>query len=90
MEKVRMGTVGGAGAAMRFGDQTLDRATGAFRAVDVDGDGIPDQPRAAAAAEQAGAAMKGAAAGAVGNLLHRKRRASAAVDEPEGEPPVPN
>ncbi len=93
MEKVRVGTVGGAGAATRFGDQTLDRATWAFRAVDVDGDGIPDQPRAAAAAEQAGAAMKGAAAGAagaVGNLFHRKRRASAAVDEPEGEPPVPH
>jgi len=88
-EKVRVGTADGAVAAKRFGDQTFDRATGVFRAVDLDGDGIPNQPRAAAAAEQAGAAMKGAAtgvAGAVGNLFQRRRRAAAEVEESEGDP----
>jgi hypothetical protein len=89
LEKVRAGTAEGAVAAKRFGDQTFDRATEVFRPVDLDGDGIPDQPRAAAAADQAGAAMKGAAngvAGAVGNLFQRKRGAAAEVDEPEGDP----
>ena len=89
LEKVRVGTADGAVAAKRFGDQTFDRVTEAFRAVDLDGDGIPDQPRAAAAAEQAGAAMKGAAtgvAGAVGNLFQRRRGAAAEVDESEGDP----
>jgi hypothetical protein len=61
LEKVRVGTAEGAVAAKRFGDQTFDRATEVFRAVDLDGDGIPVRPRAAAAAEQAGAAMEGAA-----------------------------
>jgi hypothetical protein len=88
MEKVRVGTAEGAVAAKRFGDQTFDRATQVFRPVDLNGDGIPDQPRAAAAAEQAGAAMKGAAtgvAGAVGNLFKRKRGAAPEVDESEGD-----
>ncbi len=89
VEKVRVGTAGGAVAAKLFGGQTLDRATEAFRAVDLDGDGIPDQARAAAAAEQAGAAVKGAAtgvAGAVGHLFQRRRGASAQADESEGDP----
>ena len=89
VEKVRVGTASGAVAAKVFGGQTLDRATEAFRAVDLDGDGIPDQARAAAAAEQAGAAVKGAAtgvAGAIGNLFQRRRAASARVDESEGDP----
>lgn len=89
VEKVRVGSADGAVAAKRFGGQTLDRATEAFRAVDLDGDGIPDQPRAAAAAEQAGAAIKGAAAGAagaVGNLFQRKRGAAARVDESHRDP----
>ncbi len=88
INNVRAGTAEGAGAAKRFGDQTFDRATEVFRAVDLDGDGIPDQSRAAAAAEQAGTAMKGAAtgvAGAVGNLFQRKRKAAAGVDESEGD-----
>lgn len=66
----------GAAAAKRFGDETLDRATEAFRPVDIDGDGIPDKPRATVAAEEAGAALKGAAtgvAGAFGTLFQRKR-----------------
>ncbi|WP_409046905.1 hypothetical protein AB2L57_09290 [Microbacterium sp. HA-8] len=66
----------GVTAAGRFGSATVDRATEAFRAVDIDGDGIPDKPRAAAAAEEAGDAIKGAAVGvadAFGTLFKRKR-----------------
>jgi len=76
----------GAAAAKRFGDEKFERATEAFRAVDVDGDGIPDKPRAAAAAEEAGAAIKGAAsgvAGAFGTLFQRKR-GSATTDDARG------
>ncbi len=40
--------------AKRFGAETVDRSTEAFRAVDIDGDGIPDRSRAAAAAGEAG------------------------------------
>lgn len=79
----------GAAAAKRVGDQTLDRATEVFRPVDIDGDGIPDRPRAAVAAEEAGAALKGAAsgvAGAFGTLFQRKRARIVADDagDPEG------
>ncbi|KQZ06575.1 hypothetical protein ASD19_12645 [Microbacterium sp. Root53] len=58
----------GAAVAARVGASTLDRATEAFRAVDLDGDGVPDRPRAAVAAEEARAALKGAAAGVAGAL----------------------
>lgn len=87
LEKVRGGTAEGAAAAKRFGDKSFERATEVFRAVDVDGDGVPDQPRAAAAAEHAEAAIKGAAtgvAGAVGNLFQRKRGTAAHVGKPHG------
>lgn len=47
---------------------TFDQAAGALRAVDVDGDGIPDKPRALVVAEDAGSAIKGAAAGAAGAI----------------------
>ncbi len=80
LEKVRVGTVEGAAAAKRLGDKSFDRATEVFRAVDIDGDGIPDQPRAAAAAEQTGAAIKEMAAGVagrVGSLFKRRSEASA-------------
>lgn len=86
LERVRVGTAEGAVAAKRLGDRTFDRAAEAFRAVDLDGDGIPDQPRAAAAADQAGAALKGAAAGvagAAGTLFHRKRASA----DPDGTQP---
>lgn len=76
LTKVRVGAAEGASAAKRFGDQTIDRATEPFRAVDRDGDGVPDRPRAAAAAEQAGEAIKDAATsvgGAVSKLFRRKR-----------------
>jgi hypothetical protein len=74
-DKVLAAASEGANAAERFGAETFNRAAEVFRPVDIDGDGIPDQPRAAAAAEEAGAAIKGAAtgiAGAFGTLLQRK------------------
>ncbi|QCV96523.1 hypothetical protein [Acidipropionibacterium acidipropionici] len=86
LEKARVGTTEGAIAAKRFGDRTLDRATVAFRSVDIDGDGIPDQPRAAAKAEEVGAALRGAAsgvAGVAGSLFHRNPRAAELPREPE-------
>jgi len=76
----------GAAAAKRFGAHTVSRATEAFRAVDIDGDGVPDKPRAAAAAEEAGTAVKGAAsgvAGAFGTLFQRKHRSGAAPNDAE-------
>jgi hypothetical protein len=88
LDKVRVSTTERAVAAIRVGERTFDRATEVFRAVDLDGDGVPDQPRAAAAAEQAGAAIKGAAAGvagAVGNLLQRKRAADDAAPASQSE-----
>ncbi|MER7796600.1 hypothetical protein [Microbacterium sp. NPDC096154] len=78
----------GATAAARLGTSTLDRATEAFRAVDIDGDGIPDKPRAATAAEEAGAAVKGAAAGvagALGTLFGRRRVDGEGPEEPGEE-----
>ena len=77
-DKVLAAASEGANAAERFGAETFDRATGVFRPVDVDGDGTPDQPRAAAAAEETGAAIKGVAAGiagAFGTLFQRKTAA---------------
>jgi hypothetical protein len=85
-EKVMASAAGGATAAARFGSSTLDRATEAFRSVDIDGDGIPDRPRAATAAEEAGAAFKEAAggiAGAFGTLFGRK---GAQPENPEAKP----
>ena len=74
-ERVLATATESANAATRFGTSTIDRATEAFRAVDIDGDGVPDKPRAAAVAEEAGAAIKGAAGGvasAFGTLFGRK------------------
>jgi hypothetical protein len=74
--------------------EVVDRARDPFRAVDINGDGIPDQARAAAAAAEAGSALKGAAsgvAGAFGTLFQRKREGattpSKQIDaEPTDEP----
>lgn len=88
LERVRATSAEGAAAAKRFGDKKLERATGAFRSVDVDGDGVPDQPRAAAAAEQAGTVIKGAAtglAGAFGTLFQRKADSTNTAHEHEAE-----
>jgi hypothetical protein len=90
--KARDTGAGSATAVRRFGEQTFDRATEPFRAVDIDGDGVPDQPRAAAAGEQAGAAIKGAAAGlagAFGTLFQRKPDRANAAREDGVEPGTP-
>lgn len=84
-EKAVALTAGGAVVAGRFGAETLDRATEVFRSVDLDGDGIPDKSRAATAAENASAAVKGAASSAtdaIGSILKRKadRKASEQLD----------
>lgn len=69
----------GVDAARRKSGETIaraGRATEVFRSVDIDGDGIPDKPRALTAAEDVGTAIKGAtsgAVGAVGSLLRRTR-----------------
>jgi hypothetical protein len=78
----------GVTVAGRFGTETLNRATESFRAVDIDGDGIPDKSRAAAAAENASAAVKGAASGAtdaIGSILRRRtnKKASSEQSTPE-------
>lgn len=75
--------------AKRFGAETVDRSTEAFRAVDIDGDGVPDRPRAAAAAGEAGTAIKDAAtgvAGAFGTLFKRKKDSGAPQTASHSEP----
>ena len=98
-DKVFASTSDGVTTAKRFGGQTLDRTTEAFRAVDLDGDGVPDRARAAAAAEEASTAIKGAATGvadALGTLFKRKKggvapqtqlgSGTATVDSPDTPP----
>jgi len=73
----------GVAVAGRLGVETFDRATGAFRSIDLDGDGVPDKPRALTAAENAGDAVKGAASsvtGAIGAVWKRKAEANAAIE----------
>lgn len=68
---VETGT-GGVAAAK----ETATRAASAFRSVDLDGDGIPDQPQALIAARNAGSVIKGrttGAAEAVGSLFRRRK-----------------
>jgi len=58
-----------------------------FRAVDVDGDGIPDEPQALAAVKGLGGALAGAtgaASGRVSGLFKSRKRDNA--DAPEGAP----
>ena len=87
-DKVIASASEGASAASRLGSETIDRATEAFRAVDTDGDGVPDKARAARAAEEAGAAIKGAAVGvadAFGTLFKRKQASVIPLERPEPE-----
>lgn len=79
-DKVVTSGVTGARAAGRIGAKGLEQASEPFRAVDIDGDGLVDRPRALTAAEEAGGALKGAAAGvseAFGTLFKRERPWSA-------------
>jgi hypothetical protein len=76
----------GVDAAGRFGSATFTRAIEMFRPVDVDGDGVPDKPRALTAVEDAGSQIKGVAgeaAGAFGSMFRRKRDRSDAPEEVE-------
>ena len=84
-QKMRTSATEGAAAAALFSASQVDRATEAFRAVDTDGDGIPDKRRAVAAAEEASAAVKGAAAGvtgAFGTFFGRRRTDVEGTDTP--------
>lgn len=87
-DKALASASGRASAAGRVGVGTFNRATEVFRAVDVDGDGIPDKPRAAVTAENAGVAVKGAAStvnSAIGSLLRPKTDRSRSVETPPSE-----
>ncbi|MHA6668541.1 hypothetical protein ACX3O0_06680 [Homoserinimonas sp. A447] len=78
----------GVSAAGRVGVETFDRATEALRAVDIDGDGIPDIQRAVVAAENASAAVKGAAfgvTGSIGSMLSRKTTERASSEKSTSE-----
>lgn len=75
------------GGLADFGEdawESVTRVADAFRSVDLDGDGIPDEARALTAVKGTGLAIKGAAAGAAGALgaALRRNRGSA---EPAGE-----
>lgn len=76
-DKVVSTGVAGVRTAGRASVRGIEQATEPFRAVDADGDGVVERPRAAVAAEQAGDALKGAAAGvseAFGTFFKRDRR----------------
>lgn len=78
----------GVSAAGRFGAETFDRATGVFRAVDIDGDGVPDKPRAADAVEDASVAVKSATsnvADVLGTLFKRKHDEGVSSRKPDPE-----
>ena len=67
----------------------LDRAADAFRSVDIDGDGIPDRPRARVAVDEASSAVKDAATGArsaVASRLRRRRADAGEAADPNSEP----
>ena len=78
-DRVLTTTAEGVDAARRFGADTCDRAAEALRPVDIDGDGVPDKPRALSAVEDAGSAIKGAAADAAGAIGTGASNASSAM-----------
>jgi|LSQX01.1.fsa_nt_gb hypothetical protein len=80
-EQVFATTAEGVAAVHRFGTETFHQAVESLRAFDTDGDGVPDEPRALTAVQDAGSAIKGAAAGAVGSLRRRKPDAGAQPNE---------
>ncbi|SDP58168.1 hypothetical protein SAMN04487914_11843 [Arthrobacter sp. ok909] len=85
------GTVGGGVAtgavAVGAGVATAaDTVTRAFRSVDIDGDGIPDEPQALTAVKGVGGAIAGTAGsvgGSVAGLFKRKKRSEQATDGSE-------
>lgn len=87
-DKALASASGGVSAAGRAGADSFDRVAGAFREIDVDGDGIPDKSQAAVAAGNAGAAVKGAAtsvSGAIGSMFTRKAEKSSSTEVPVPE-----
>lgn len=63
-----------------------DTVTRAFRSVDIDGDGIPDEPQALTAVKGVGGAIAGKAGsvgGSVAGLFKRKKRDEQTADGPE-------
>jgi len=85
---VVLAAVDGAGSTVRG---AAAGAADAFRSVDLDGDGVPDEARALSAVKGAGSAVKGAgstvkgaataAVGQFGSMLHRRRRGGVAHTE---------
>ena len=86
---VGAGVSTGAVAARTGVASAADVVTRPFRSVDLDGDGVPDEPQALTAVKGAGGAIAGAA-GAVGDgvsgLFKPKKRGKHAVGEPQREP----
>lgn len=80
-DKVLTAGADGVVAARRFGGSAVERVSESFRAVDIDGDGIPDQSRARSAVDAAGSKVRGFASGAVGRVGSLLRRRSS--DEAE-------
>lgn len=63
-----------------------DRVTRAFRSVDIDGDGIPDEPQALIAVEGVGggiASTAGSLGGSVAGLFKRKKGGEQTADGSE-------
>lgn len=85
-DKLLDAAMDGAQAAKQLGDDAFDRAAEKFRSSSADDDGIPDKSRAVAAAEEAGAALKGAAADAArsfGTRFHHKHNTDPARSDSE-------
>jgi hypothetical protein len=84
-DKVFTTTAQGVDAARRFGAKTFDQVAEALRAVDIDGDGVPDKPRAVSAVERVGLEIVADAASAVGSLLQRKRDTATSPNDLDSE-----
>lgn len=80
-DRVVTTTTEGVDAARRFGAATYEQASDAFRAIDTDGDGIPDKSRVVSAVEDAGLAIKGTAAEAASAIGSGASSAGAAIGE---------
>ncbi len=87
-DKVVTKSTEGVDAARRFGAKTFDQAAEALRAVDIDGDGAPKQPRVLSAVERAALGKAADAAGAVGSLLHRKKGTAASPERVDSDKPA--
>lgn len=79
------------GTAKEFGDGVRVRVAGAtevFRSVDLDGDGVPDEPQALTAAKGAATSVGGAAVGAakaVGGVFKRGKKTGDVTGDEEPE-----